>query len=243
MANTTTASGTTPAPASLLSRFVGIITAPRATFERVVAHPRWFGMLALTCLVLALLVGGFLFTQTGQDAWLDAATSSPWTGEVSDQQYESMQRMAGFAGYLAVGQMLIFIPLFYVLVAGILYAVFNAAMGGNATFKQVYSVVVHTGPIGVLAQLVTVPLNYARGVMSSATNLSVLLPMVDETSFLGRLMGMIDIFIIWQLIVLAIGLAVLYKRRTQGIAAGLFVVYAVIAVGLAAVLSSFGGSN
>lgn len=243
MTNTSTASGVTPAPAGLLSRFVGIVTAPRDTFERVVAHPRWFGMLALTCVAMAVLVGGFLFTQVGQDAWLDAATSSPFSGEVSDQQYEGMQRMARFAGYLAVAQMLIFVPLFYVVVAGILYAVFNAAMGGNATFKQLYAVVVHTGPIGVLAQLITMPLNYARGSMSSATNLSVLLPMVDETSFLGRLMGMIDLFIIWQLIVLSIGLAVLYKRRTQRIAMTLFVVYAIIAVGLAAVLSSFGGSN
>jgi hypothetical protein len=242
MTNTSTASGIA-APAGLLSRFIGIITAPKETFQGVVARPRWFGMLALTCLTLAVLVGGYLFTQVGQDAWLDAASSSPFSGDISDQQYEAMQRMAGFAGYLAVAQMLIFVPVFYVVVAAILYAVFNAGMGGNATFKQLYTVVVHTGPIGVLAQLITVPLNYARGSMSSATNLAVLLPMLDETSFLGRLMGMIDIFIIWQLVVLAIGLAVLYKRRTQPIATALFVVYAIIAVALAAVMSRFGGSN
>lgn len=231
--------GTTPARSGLLTRFFGIITSPKATFEEVAAHPRWFGMLALTCLVLAAIVGGFMFTQVGQEAWLDAAVSSSW-GEVNDQQYAAMERMAGYAGYFAVANMLIFTPILYVVVAAILYAIFNAAMGGNATFKQLYAVIVHTGPIAVLAQLVTMPLNYARGTLSSATNLGVLLPMIDETSFLGRFIGMIDLFIIWQLLVLAIGLAVLYKRRTQPIATTLFVIYGVIAVGWAA-LRSFGG--
>jgi hypothetical protein len=54
---------------------------------------------------------------------------------------------------------------------------------------------------------------------------------------------MVDLFIIWYVIVLAIGLAVLYKRRTQPIAASLFIVYGVIAVVIALVKSSLGGSN
>ena len=41
---------------------------------------------------------------------------------------------------------------------------------------------------------------------------------------------MIDIFLVWWLVVLAIGLGVLYRRRTQPIAIGLFAVYAVIIV-------------
>lgn len=236
MANTSTGTGTTPAPAGLLARFIGILTSPKATFEDVVAHPRWFGMLALTCAILAAIVGGYMFTQVGQDAWLDAAVSSSW-GEVSDEQYAAMQRMAEYAGYFAIANMVIFTPILYAIVAGILYAIFNAAMGGNATFKQLYAVIVHTGPIGVLAQLITMPLNYVRGTLSSATNLAVLLPMIDETSFLGRFIGMIDLFIIWQLLVLAIGLAVLYKRRTQSIATTLLVIYGIIAVGWAAVRS------
>jgi hypothetical protein len=42
---------------------------------------------------------------------------------------------------------------------------------------------------------------------------------------------------------LAIGLGVLYRRKTSPIATGLFAVYAVIALGLAAVMSRFGGGH
>jgi hypothetical protein len=69
----------------------------------------------------------------------------------------------------------------------------------------------------------------------------VLLPMVDEKSFVGRLFGMADLFIIWWLIVLAIGLAVLYRRRTQPIAITLLGVYAVIALVFAAIMGGVGG--
>jgi hypothetical protein len=230
MANTTVQTGASPAPKGLVARFIGMITAPRATFESVVAHPKWFGMLATVAVGLALLIGGFLLTKVGQEAWLDAAMNSPFSGQVSDQQIQGMEKMAPFIGYITVAYMLVVLPIFMVIISGILYAIFNAAMGGNATFKQVFAVVVHTGPIGLLSQLFTVPLNYFRGTMSSATNLAVLLPMLDDKSFLAKLLSMIDLFLIWQLIVLSIGLAVLYRRRTQPIATALLVVYFTIAV-------------
>jgi hypothetical protein len=229
-------------PQGLLSRFIGVIVSPKATFQSVVAHPKVLGMLLLICLTMAVLVGGFLFTKVGQDAWLDAASAGTFSGPVNDQQYAQMQRMAPYVGYFGVGQMLIATPLIFLVTAGILFAVFNAALGGEATFKQLFAVVVHSSAVSVIGQLFTVPMNYLRGTLSSATNLSVLLPMVDETSFLGRLFGMIDLFIIWWLVVLAIGLGVLYRRRTQPIALTLFGVYAVIAVVVAVVRSRLGGA-
>jgi hypothetical protein len=228
MAHTTVQTGAAPAPKSLAARFVGIISAPGDTYRSVVAYPKWFGMLALVTLAVAILVGGFLGTKVGQEAWLDAALASG--REFNEQQMQGMQRMMPFMGYITAVSMLVGWPLILLLISGILFAVFNAAMGGNATFKQVFAVVVHTGPVGVLAQIFTVPLNYFRGTMTSATNLGVLLPMLPEKSFLSLLLGMIDLFLVWQVIVLSIGLAVLYRRRTQPIATALLVVYAIIAV-------------
>jgi hypothetical protein len=231
MAQISVNSGATRAPKSLVARFFGVITAPRATYESIVAHPKWFGMLALTTVLMILVLGGFLMTKVGQEAWLDAATNNPMSGPVSDQQYQAMEKMSGYVGYITAVSMLVMMPLVAALVAGILFAVFNAALGGDASFKQIFTVVVHAGPIGVLTQLFTVPLNYMRGTMSSSSNLGVLTQaMLEEGSFPARILGMIDIFVIWQIVVLAIGLAVLYRRRTQPIATTLLVVYAVIAV-------------
>jgi hypothetical protein len=230
--------GQSPAPMNVFARFFGIITSPRATFESVVAHPKALGMLLLVCALSAIAFGVFFSTTTGQDAWVDAATSSSFGGQMNDQQFEAMQKMARFAGPLAIGQALIGTPIMMLIVAGILFAIFNAVAGGNATFKQVFAVVVHSWPVLVISQLFTLPVSYMRGTLASATSLGVLLPMLDETSFAGRLLGMIDLFWIWALITLAIGLAVLYRRKTQPIALSLLGLYVVIAVVIAAVRSS-----
>jgi hypothetical protein len=221
---------------SLPARFFGIITSPRETFTAVVADPRWFGMLVLVVVALAALVGGFMFTTVGQNAWLDQASQG-----ATDAQYESFLRISKYLGYVTVGYMLIVIPIVTIITSGILFGVFNA-LGGEATFKQVFAVVTHAGAVGVLGQLFTVPVNYAREKMTSATNLTVLLPMIDERSFLGRLLSMVDLFIVWWVIVLAIGLGVVYRRKTQPIAWALFGLYAVFALVVAAVMSRFGGA-
>lgn len=246
MTNTTVQTGATPAPMGLLSRVIGVVTSPGDTFRSVVAHPRWLAMLALVAVVIAIASAGPMFTEAGKEAALaqQVTQTERFSGQpVSDQQYEGMRKMIGIMPYVTVVSVLIMIPLMSLLTAGILYAVFNAAMGGTATFKQVFAIVAHASVISMLSALFTAPVNMARGTMGSATSIGVLLPMIDDTSFLGRLLGMIDLFMIWYVIVLAIGLAVLYRRRTQPIAITLFGVYAGIVVVIAAVMSRLGGGN
>ena len=237
--------GASPAPLGLAARFIGVITSPRATFAAIVAHPKWFGILALTTVALAILTAAPMMTKAGQEAALDTqvAQMEAFGVEVNEEMYARMEQGMGNAAYTTAGGVLVASPLIAVIIAGILFAVFNAAMGGEASFKQVFTVIVHAGVISVLGQLFTAPINLARGTMGSATNLGVLLPMIDEKSFAGRLLGMIDLFVIWYVIVLAIGLGVLYRRRTQPIAMTLLGAYAVIALVVAAVMSRMGGAG
>jgi hypothetical protein len=98
--------------------------------------------------------------------------------------------------------------------------------------------VVHSSFVWVIGWLFVMPLNYARESLSSPSNLSVLVPMLDENAFITRLLGSIDLFMVWWTIVLAIGMAVLYRRRTQPILVTFLGVYAVIALGIAAYMAS-----
>ena len=232
-----------PAP-SLTSRAIGVITAPRETFEKIVVAPRVGGALALVALVSALLVGGFLMTDVGQQAWIEQAVAGQeaWGIEVTDEAYAGIQRMAPKAPYVSGIPYLFIIPIGAAISAGILYAIFNAMMGGAATFKQILSVVAHSQIVMALALVVSMPLNYMKGSMTGATSLSVLAPMLDEGSFLARLLGMIDVFLVWYVIVLSIGLAVLYRRKTKSVAMVLFGIYAVIAIGVAVFQSSRSGA-
>jgi O-antigen ligase len=65
-------------------------------------------------------------------------------------------------------------------------------------------------------------------------NLGALVPMLDPEGFVARFLTATSAITIWQTIVLAIGLGVLYRRKSTGIAIGLLAAYAaLVAVGVA----------
>jgi len=126
--------------------------------------------------------------------------------------------------------------------AGIMFAVVNALLGGDAPFKQVMAVVTRAGFVPALTQFFVLPLDYVRESLTSPTSLSVFLPFLEETSFSARFLGAIDLTLLWWMMNLAIGLGVLYKRRTGPIAMGMFMVYVVIALTIAGVRAALSGS-
>ena len=92
-------------------------------------------------------------------------------------------------------------------------------LGGDATFKQVFAVVAHSGVI--LARCCRCSRRRsptrasrcrARRTWPCSCRFS------TSSSFLARLLGSIDLIFIWWMLSLAIGLGVLYRKRTGPIA-------------------------
>lgn len=232
-----------PGSDHLLARLIGVIFSPQATFARIVARPRWVGALVVVTLAISLCTLGFLSTEPGQAAWLDQQVrqSEAFGRTMNAEQYAQMEKIVPFVGYIGGGTVLVMVPVITMVLAGILFAVFTAVLGGSATFKQTAGVVSHAGAVSVLQQLFILPLNYARESMASATNLGVFVPFLDEGNIISRFLGTIDLFIVWWLIVLAIGLGVLYRRKTAPIFWSFMGVYVVIALVIALVMRGASG--
>jgi hypothetical protein len=226
-----------PAEKNLIARFVGVVFTPKETFVAVAARPKWLGMLLLTTVLTSVIVGGFFATPVGQQAYIDQASKpNPITGTVpGEQQMKYIEMFARYMPYVYGVGALIASPIVSLIMAGIAFLVFGTFMGGQATFKQVFAAVVHSGVIGVVSQLIVMPVNYFRETLESPMNLAVLLPMLDPGGFLAKLLGSVELFRVWSVIVLSIGLGVVYKRKTQSVAIPLFVIYAVIAIVAAAI--------
>jgi hypothetical protein len=243
MTTTGTVGGQTPAPKNLLARYIGVLTAPRDTFASVAAYPKWLGMLLLMCTVTAVFTALPMTTDAGKQAAIEQQVDQlkSFGMQVSDQMYEQLEKGSGRLPYTTAAGVMVGAPIISLIFAGILFAVFNAALGGEASFKQLFSVYIHSGVIGSVSAVLSGTVNYFSGRVGSVTSLGALMPMLSEKSFGAHLLGAIDIFIIWSVVVLAIGLGVLYKRRTQPIAISLLSVYAVIAI-VIALLKSRGGA-
>jgi hypothetical protein len=231
------------APTGLAARIVGVIFSPADTYRSIVAHPRVLGVLAVTTIVMAATVFVFLSTEVGQNAALDyqyRAMESLGIN-VPDEVYDRMeQQVAGIGRYISPVSILVTIPVICAVVAGIMLLVFNVVLGGDASYKQAFAVVAHSEVLIAIQQLFILPLNYARETMASGTTVAVFLPMLDETSFFAQFLGWIDLFRIWWLVSLAIGAAMLYKRKSGPIAWTLIGLYVLFALVVAAALTAYG---
>jgi hypothetical protein len=230
---------------SLVARLIGVILSPADTFRGIVAHPTWLGALLTVVLVIASGNFALLSTEVGQQALLDQQirTSEAWGRTVTDAEQERMEQMLPLMRYMTLGSTVVLAPIITFALAGLLFGVFTAGLGGSATYKEVLAVVAHAGAVSILATLFTLPLNYARESLSGPTNLAVFAPFLDEGSLPARFLGMIDLFLIWWVVVLAIGLAVLYKRRTAPVAFSLLGAYIGIAAIIAVIMRAFAGSQ
>lgn len=226
-------------PLGLGARLAGIVASPRETFASVVAHPRW---LVVALVVIAVTAGAqmwFQSTEVGRQVTLDETVRQmeSFGIQVSDEMYEQTRERImnppAWSVALSAVAVVVFSLLIWALIAGVAYLVFGVFTGGSATYRQVFAVVVHAGVITAVAALVTWPLSYLRGARS-ATNLGVFLPFLAEDSFLARLAGMVDLFLVWWLVVLSIGLGVAFRKKTGGISIVVFGFYALIAIAIAA---------
>jgi Yip1-like protein len=244
VAQTMTESAAATGSRSLPARFVGILFSPRATYADVAAHPRWLGMFLTVLLITGAATTALMSTEIGRNAIVERQQSQAedYGRPLNQAQLDTIVRISSYYVYIAPALQFVFLTLGSLLAAGIALAVFNALLGGDARFKQVYAVVAHSGVVLALLSLFSTPLAYARESVSGVTNLGVFLPFLDERSFAARLLGSIDLTFIWWILSLSIGLGVLYRKRTGPIATTMLVVYVVIGLVIAAIKSAASGA-
>ena len=143
------------APMSLPARMIGVLVSPSATFANVAAFPRWFGVMAISLLVLAAANYVFLSTPVGQQASLDqqVAQIEGFGQTVTDEMYAQMKGRAGFTAAITAVSILVVSPIFTAILAALLFGVLSGVLGGQASFKQVFAVLAHTSVLSLLQGL------------------------------------------------------------------------------------------
>ncbi|MFQ5627816.1 MAG: Yip1 family protein [bacterium] len=191
---------------SPISRIIGVITSPRQTFEDIVKNPNW--VLPFVLVIAVGVLSSFLLRDLIIDMQLEQMSKNP---NVTEQQIEMTESMMQYSWVFA----LIFVPIFYVLAAAVLFFTGNVILGGESKFKTIFSVTCWSGIVSIVTSAISVPLMLSRGEMVSPTSLVFFAPSDDKTTFLYSLFSSIDLLTIWYVVVMGIGVAAAYKFTNQ----------------------------
>lgn len=233
MADITVAEPTVP-DQGLFARLIGVLISPRETYAAVAAKPRALAVLAVVIVVSGVAQGLFLSSEVGKQTVLDQQVRAieGFGVNITDEMYDRMEQGLDRAAITGPISQAIFLPIVLAIEAGIFVVIFSLLMGGAAKFKHVFAVVTHSSVIVALQQIFSMTLSYFSGKAASA-NLGIFVPMLDENNVVTLFLGSIDLFFVWATISLAIGLGVLYRRRTGPIASVMLGLYALVALVIA----------
>lgn len=232
---------------SLAARMYGVIRHPRATFAAVLPTSSWAPVLVATTTITFVCAIGFLATGVGRQALVDQweRTATAFGRQVDDAAYAQMEERAdsGSVGALyAAATALASGPLLALAVSSVLFIALNRGTNRRASFRELLTVVSYAGVILVLRQVIATPIDYVRESIASPTTLIQIFSMFDEASPIARFLAVIDLFVIWWIVVLAIGVSLLYRRPARSLALAFAGTYVVLALLAALAMAVSGGT-
>ena len=127
-------------------------------------------------------------------------------------------------------------------IAALLLAGFRLTGARGVTYQQVLSVVAHAGVILLLRQVIAAPIVYARETLASPVTLNLFFTVIDEASPPARFLAAVDLFVVWWIIVIAMGMSALYGRPARRLAIIFVGLYALLAAVVTAAMALTGGT-
>jgi hypothetical protein len=195
-----------PSMATKVSSFNGVVEVfynPSGWFEKLRNEPK----VLVPYIVLAILIAGFFYL--AGDIVVRMQMESPQMQE----RLQGQQLPAGAAQMMwwsTVGGGT-FVMLLAPLVAAAL-ALFwgNVVYAGKASFKAILSVMLYGEIIYSVGNLLVVPLVLAKDSLAVGLNLGVMVADRGMQDVLYTALSKVDLFVIWEIIVIGIGLSIIY---------------------------------
>lgn len=194
------------------SKVFNIFFEPRKVFESLRIKPTWL----IPFVIVTLLVIGSTYL------------TFPYIMKAQVERIEEMENIPDERKAAIIEQMeqvdqppvwqVAMIPVFslvvLVLFSGILFLVFNVLLGGDSSYRSVLSVYSYSALVTIPALIVKIPLIIMKETVNVQTSLA-LLPFVNPDSrFLYSVLSGFDIFSLWEVILISMGLGVMYKFST-----------------------------
>lgn len=215
-----------------IERVIKIFYSPKEVFSWLSQKPDW-AIPIIILIIVSLISVSLLYSPIIKPEQLkrieDSSRLTPEQIEEAKLRFEGNLPLV-----LALVSTGVVSPIAILIISGILYGMFSL-MGGEGKFRQVFAVCSYSNLVAVLGVALKTPLQLAKGSSHVYTSLALVVPGLSTDSALFRLLNSFDIFALWQLWLLILGLGIVYnlsiKKSSIAIIA-LWVTWIAIKVGL-----------
>jgi hypothetical protein len=248
MASPTTASAETPERTNSVRRIFGALFSPKATFESIVRRPTWIIPVILLAIVQLAVVGVY-DRRVGWRSLIEKqmASNSRFQELPAAQREQNIEVAMKVAPYAAYVEVTVGPFLAVALFAGIFWLIFNMAAGAKINYPTCLAVVAYGLVPGILGGLLGVLILFLKDPSTVdlqhlvASNAGAFLSS-DSSKWLLALLRFVDLFLFWEMILLAMGFSAAAPKKVSFASAfawilGLWVVGAALTAGLTAAFS------
>ncbi len=224
---------------SEIGRLAGVFFEPGKVFADLAAKPRW-----LVPILISILLGlCFVYALNSRVGWdqtiRQAMTNNPRTADMTVAQKEqAIQTGAKFAAIVGWIGAILGPPVFVLIIAGILTGLFNALLGTDLKFGQMFSITAYAMLVRTLYTVLILLVLYLKppedfDIRVNPFSIGGYLSRTETPKWLMSLATSLDLFSIWTVVLLAIGFSVASKKLSFGKSlAGVAIPWLVVVVAL-----------
>lgn len=230
---------------SILSNIINIYLAPSKVFETVKDFDFKKAMIPLLILAIVGVLSFWAIQDLVNEYGYEKAVTyienlDRLTDEQKVEQIEKIdEKMSGpqIGGYISS---MLGIPIRVLLMTLVGLLIGNTFMGGSAKYGQLLNVTAWAYMIAILEAIVKIPLMLSKWSLEVYTGLGVL-GIGAKGTFINYLFAGIDIFSIWRIVIVAIGMGIVYNKKTKPYIIAMLMAWFVLRLISAGFSSFFGG--
>lgn len=222
---------------NFFQRLLGVIISPADTMKCLAEKPRvLFGILLTLITSLVYIIAVFPMYKEFTRNTLEVTYAKKGLSVTAEQMnsFVNITSITGAVGIVVVGVATLFLGTL------ILWGVVKI-FKGEGRYKQYLSVSAYTAVFTALGTIVSLILTYVTGTFNATgfTNLASILPDMSGSFFYGMAKGL-DLFTIWEYIVIAVGVSAVSKlsKKKSAIIVGCIFLAFLIYLGVSEIMSA-----
>ncbi len=208
-----------------MKKILDLYFSPKEVFKQLDEKPNWVIPVVLT-LVVSLIFTMILLPKVILPEGSKKILAMERLTE--EQKEAAVAGLEGLRPYITTPIAVIVSTFFLIFIKAGIFFLFFSLLGSRTVFKKILAVVSYSFLIGIPESIVKSILMLMKGSTKVFTSLALLTPNLDFKSPVFRVLSRIDIFTIWNLFLISLGCAIIYKmneKKTFMIVFGLWLLW------------------